>query len=135
MKRIPLLIVSLLSVVLLSVTMPVETRAAEDTQTTASSEISALQKEVETLKAENAALRRENQSLRRALAAKPPQVTNSVPAVQTPLGTVAPAQQQTGYWLTISSGIRHNSKCRYYMNSKGRFCGPDEGRACKLCGG
>lgn len=42
---------------------------------------------------------------------------------------------ETGYWMTDSSGIRHNSKCRYYKNSKGHFCTKDEGRACKICGG
>jgi endonuclease YncB( thermonuclease family) len=40
-----------------------------------------------------------------------------------------------GYWITISSGVRHNSGCRWYHNSNGRECGPSEGRACKICGG
>jgi len=40
------------------------------------------------------------------------------------------------YWLTTSSGVRHNSSCRWYHNTKnGRECGSDEGRACKVCGG
>ena len=39
------------------------------------------------------------------------------------------------YWLTTSSGIRHNSKCRYYKKSKGRPCGAGEGRPCLKCGG
>jgi hypothetical protein len=39
------------------------------------------------------------------------------------------------HWLTLSSGVRHNSTCRWFKNSKGRMCGPDEGRACKVCGG
>ena len=39
------------------------------------------------------------------------------------------------YWITTSSGIRHNQGCRYFHNSKGRECGKDEGRACKICGG
>ena len=39
------------------------------------------------------------------------------------------------HWLTESSGVRHNSSCRYYKSSKGRPCGLDEGRACKVCGG
>jgi len=39
------------------------------------------------------------------------------------------------HWLTISSGIRHNSTCRHFKNSKGRMCTKDEGRACKICGG
>ena len=39
------------------------------------------------------------------------------------------------YWITNSSGVRHNSSCRYYMNSNGRKCSKNEGRACKICGG
>lgn len=55
---------------------------------------------------------------------------------------VAPLLQQEakpsgggGYWITTSSGVRHNSSCRWYRNSNGRECGPSEGRACKICGG
>jgi len=44
-------------------------------------------------------------------------------------------QQETGYWITTSSSKRHNKNCRYYKNSKGRFCGPNDGIACKICGG
>ena len=53
------------------------------------------------------------------------------------LASAAQVKQQSEqrYWLTIKSGIRHNSTCRYYRNSKGRACGPNEGRACKVCGG
>ena len=47
----------------------------------------------------------------------------------------APAPIEQNYWLTIKSGIRHNSKCRYFHNSNGRPCTKDEGRACKICGG
>ncbi len=47
----------------------------------------------------------------------------------------AKPEQEKIYWLTIKSGIRHNSKCRYYHNSKGQPCTKDEGRACKICGG
>lgn len=39
------------------------------------------------------------------------------------------------YWITNSSGVRHNSSCRWYMNSNGRKCSKNEGRACKICGG
>lgn len=51
------------------------------------------------------------------------------------------AKPQTGeekalsHWLTISSGKRHNSACRYFKNSNGKLCGPNEGVACKVCGG
>lgn len=40
------------------------------------------------------------------------------------------------YWLNTSSNVRHHRSCRYFENTKsGRNCGPDEGRACKICGG
>jgi len=40
------------------------------------------------------------------------------------------------YWLNIPSNVRHNSSCRYYMNTQnGRMCSKDEGRACGICGG
>jgi preprotein translocase subunit SecG len=48
---------------------------------------------------------------------------------------VSAAGDDSNYWLTISSNIRHNSSCRYYMNSNGRKCTKSEGRACKICGG
>lgn len=59
-------------------------------------------------------------------------------AVSTPKKAPAEKEQtpaETGYWLTIKSGIRHNTKCRYYKNSQGKPCAKDEGRACKICGG
>lgn len=46
-----------------------------------------------------------------------------------------PAPPAQSHWITTSSGVRHNSGCRYYRNSKGRPCGPGDGRACKICGG
>src|SRR6267378_4283408 len=102
MKRIPLLIFSLLTIVLLNFALPAA-RAA-DAPTNSTSEISALRSEVETLKAENIALKKENQSLRHALATKTQQVTDSATAVPKAPSVVAPTQQQTGYWITISSG-------------------------------
>jgi micrococcal nuclease len=47
----------------------------------------------------------------------------------------SPADQKQEYWLTTSSNVRHNSKCRYYQKTKGRPCGPNEGTPCKICGG
>lgn len=55
----------------------------------------------------------------------------SPPSTQT---RPAPNAEQT-YWLTIKSGIRHNTRCQYFHNSNGRPCTKDEGRACKKCGG
>ena len=48
---------------------------------------------------------------------------------------VSATKGDSNYWITISSGVRHNSSCRYYMNSNGRKCTKSEGRACKICGG
>jgi len=42
----------------------------------------------------------------------------------------------TQFWLNTSSNVRHNEHCEYFQNSKkGRMCGPNEGRACGICGG
>lgn len=42
----------------------------------------------------------------------------------------------TGYWLNTSSGVRHNSNCSNYKNTKrGRSCTRDEGRPGGCCGG
>ena len=106
-------------------------------------DIELLKAEVKRLAAENAKLKEENQQLRKMLTKQdlfepglPPSVsqTQDKPSslVQTPTSS---DQQETGYWMTTSSGKRHNKNCRYYKNSKGRFCKPDEGIACKICGG
>ena len=40
------------------------------------------------------------------------------------------------YWINSASGIRHNRDCKHFGRSKqGRSCGPEDGRACKVCGG
>ena len=40
------------------------------------------------------------------------------------------------HWINTNSGVRHNSSCRWYYNTKyGRACAKHEGRACKICGG
>jgi hypothetical protein len=48
----------------------------------------------------------------------------------------ARAMPVLGYLLNLNGNVRHNSSCRWYQNTKrGRDCGPDEGRACGICGG
>ena len=39
------------------------------------------------------------------------------------------------YWLTTSTGVRHNPTCPKHQKTTGRPCAADEGRACKYCGG
>lgn len=110
--------------------------------------VSQIREENAKLKEENAQLRKENQQLRRLLADKvegnpvTPPATNSVTEVQTnQVGgartnqATAEVESQLTHWFTTSSGKRHNSHCRYFKTTEGRLCGPDEGKACKLCGG
>lgn len=39
------------------------------------------------------------------------------------------------YWMTASSNKRHNDSCRFFKNTNGKICGPEEGTACLRCGG
>lgn len=92
---------------------------------------------VEELRLENEALRQENQMLRRELVAK----KGALPDAVLPAKAVEPTVrfealgEDTGYWLSAKSKIRHNRCCRNYRKVKGRPCGPKDGRPCKTCGG
>jgi regulator of replication initiation timing len=93
---------------------------------------------IDALEKENAALKTENQQLRAMLALQPSTARNTETTtiqVQPAVSQGSSIQKEAGYWITTSSGVRHNSSCRYYKNSRGRLCGPDEGRPCKICGG
>lgn len=47
-----------------------------------------------------------------------------------------PVPATAEHWLNTSSNVRHNSTCKYFKKTKrGRLCGPDEGKACGICGG
>ena len=93
---------------------------------------------IQQLKAENEALKLELQTLRRLLANSPTH-SSGLAAPQSNsnhiASTSAGATQSAGYWITLSSRKRHNSSCRYYQNSNGRPCSPEEGIPCKICGG
>ncbi len=40
------------------------------------------------------------------------------------------------HWLNTNSNVRHNRSCKNFENTKnGRYCAPDEGRPCGICGG
>jgi hypothetical protein len=96
------------------------------------SRIAELEKRIQALQAENQLLRRQAVAPAMPPAGPIAQPSQQIGGAQPP---VPAEQQQMGYWLTTSSGVRHNSRCRYYMNTKGRPCGSNEGRACKICGG
>lgn len=64
------------------------------------------------------------------------------PTAAPPIPAEAAANQPTipgveaTHWLNSASLTRHNRRCRYFGKTKqGRPCRPDEGTACKLCGG
>jgi hypothetical protein len=93
---------------------------------------------IQQLKAENDALKLELQTLRKLLANSPTHaIGQSAPQVNSNniASTSAGATQSSSYWITLSSKKRHNSSCRYYQNSNGRLCSPEEGIPCKICGG
>lgn len=47
-----------------------------------------------------------------------------------------PKVEKMSYWLNTSSGVRHNQRCEHFQKTKtGRLCGPNEGKACGICGG
>ena len=113
-----------------------------------------IREQIEKLKSENAALKQENQVLRKLVferqnAPQPQPVTPTTPPfVSIPTSPSPPAPSSTPahlapskpssaveYWITTSSGKRHNSGCRYFQTSRGRPGGANEGTACKICGG
>lgn len=103
-------------------------------------ELESLKAEVQKLRTENAQLRKENQELRRLLpqpATDTPATTSqtSTPAKESASSATTQVDKETGYWMTNSSHKRHNRNCRYYKNSSGHFCGPNDGVPCKICGG
>ena len=70
-----------------------------------------------------------------AVPAPPNQPAPNRPNAANPPPSFEDIHAQNTHWITISSGIRHNSKCDYYQNSRGRPCTKDEGKACRRCGG
>ena len=78
----------------------------------------------------------ENKKLKRMLADNaqkktPQQTTSRQSAKPAPAST----SNKLTHWITNSSSKRHNSRCRYFKNSRGRMCDPNAGIACKICGG
>lgn len=86
-------------------------------------------------------LREENAALRRNAAAPPVQpviggsgISGNSGAASKTGATAGNGSEAAGAHRMSTTGKRHNSNCRYF-DSKGRACGPNEGVACKICGG
>ena len=63
-------------------------------------------------------------------------VNDLIALVLLPKSNSSESENQLNCWYNAVSGVRHNSSCRYYMNTKyGRKCSKSEGRACGICGG
>jgi hypothetical protein len=130
-------LVMLLLLVVPSLGQTPETKTPDDLPTVAE-----LQRQVIKLQNENDALRREIKALRQRFFSEdsaPATQPEAVPAARSAANIIPPpasvTSQEAGYWLTTSTGKRHNKRCRYYEHSKGRACGPGDGTACKACGG
>jgi endonuclease YncB( thermonuclease family) len=67
----------------------------------------------------------------RALKKRPQGIMGSASA-----GSDSSSSASGAFWLNTSSNARHNSSCRWFGKTKrGRYCGPEEGKACGECGG
>lgn len=67
----------------------------------------------------------------RALKQRPQGIISAAPKGSDSSG----AASSSAFWLNTSSNARHNSSCRWFGKSKrGRYCGPEEGKACGVCG-
>ena len=119
-----------------------------------SQKIKEILQQLEKLNSENESLKQENQVLRKLVFEKqssapaqpvsPPTTSSVVPSTPSAAPTspspvrLAPSKPSSAaveYWITTSSGKRHNSGCRYFQTSRGRPGGSTEGTACKICGG
>lgn len=91
-----------------------------------------LESDISKLNAEMDILKSEVQQVRLLIEVSSSASSCNSPPADTP--SVSTKNRETGYWCT-KSNKRHNSSCRYYKTPGGRSCGPDDGTACKLCGG
>ena len=95
------------------------------------------------MEARIAALEAENQDLRKRLVAATQAAprngispsTGITPTTPPSVRRVAPVDNGVGglTYSISSTGKRHNSRCRYFTS--GTQCGPNQGVACKICGG
>jgi hypothetical protein len=84
------------------------------------------------LQSENRQLREENQKLREEIVQVGETGTSTMGSANAASSnTVVDAK----YWITTSTGKRHNSTCKYFKKSKGYQTNEKIGSPCKICGG
>lgn len=61
----------------------------------------------------------------------------AVPAAELiPADVAAEKAADKQFWLNTDSNVRHNRNCKHFGSTKiGRYCGPNDGKACRTCGG
>ncbi len=128
MKKTLILLFSVFSICFLQFTACLQAQSSNPTDSQAI---------IQQLKAENEVLKQQLQELRKLLANSLGQSSGVAPQWAPTATTTAPSAQKesAGFWITSSSRKRHNSSCRYYQNSNGSPCGPNDGIPCKICGG
>lgn len=92
-------------------------------------------RECEAVRKENEQLKYEIERLKKLLADKNTPASTTKTGFEQDNKATSSTQQILTHWMTTSSGKRHNSSCRYFKSSNGRMCGPNDGIACKICGG
>lgn len=95
-------------------------------------DVDALLKRVAELEAKLAQVQQENESLRKQALSRPTVPPAGIQSL-TPTNTPSTGTSSGLQYSISSTGKRHNSNCRYF--GSGRLSGPNEGIACKICGG
>lgn len=107
---------------------------AGDREAPPSQKILELEKTIAVLRSDNAALRAQLAALttKQSLSAAPrPRATEGAsPSV----ATASQSDPADAHWMS-GTGKRHNKNCRYFGTGRGHACGPNDGVACKICGG
>ena len=70
-----------------------------------------------------------------ATGARPGTLVNSSVGTAADATAVTPVANTQSYWLTTSSGKRHNGKCKHFQQTQGRACSATDGEPCADCGG
>lgn len=94
-------------------------------------DVDALLRRIAELEAKVSQLQQENEMLRKQAMA--PSASPSTAFIPSSRSSITPSPSSGLQYSRSSTGKRHNSGCRYFTPNS--ICGPNEGVACKICGG